>query len=122
MLASYHIKAKVTNVLPVQQSWERVSIILIVSNKNPAATTPGSNSGHVAIPKLVTCDWLDLYHNHILWWDNSGNSPDPFSPPQTAVTPRKVGSVLQRGLELLPKDLKKAFKTAKTIMGFKVYF
>lgn len=82
MLASYHIKAKVTNVLPVQQSWERVSIILIVSNKNPAATTPGSNSGHVAIPKLVTCDWLDLYHNHILWWDNSGNSPDPFALPK----------------------------------------
>lgn len=32
------VEAKMTNVVPAQQSRERVSLILVLSNKNPAAT------------------------------------------------------------------------------------
>lgn len=36
----------------------RVSLVLVLSNKNPAATPLWSDVGHVIILKSVTCGWI----------------------------------------------------------------
>lgn len=36
----------------------RVTLILVLSNKNHAATPLWSDVGHMAILKSVTCDWI----------------------------------------------------------------